>query len=207
MDNAWLDKWNARYREPAYAYGVSPNQYLVEQLAQLSPGAILFPAEGEGRNAVFAAQEGWRVSAFDISIEGQKKALRLAATAGVAINYRVGELASMAYAAGQFDVIALIYAHFPAAVKSVYHRLLQQLLREDGVVIFEAFSKNHLAYNEKDAHVGGPKEAAALFSMDELKADFANFKVIELVETEVELTEGFYHQGKGCVIRFVGQKM
>ena len=69
--------WNERYRQNEFAYGEEPNEFLKEQLAKLQPGSILFPAEGEGRNAVYAAQSGWQVSAFDISEEGKKKAERL----------------------------------------------------------------------------------------------------------------------------------
>jgi hypothetical protein len=78
MANTWTDKWNDRYAKSEFAYGEEPNNYLREQLEKLHKGKILFPAEGEGRNAVFAAKLGWTVSAFDISSEGQKKALQLA---------------------------------------------------------------------------------------------------------------------------------
>lgn len=57
--------WNRRYREKEFAYGIEPNEFLKEQLAQLPPGRILFPGEGEGRNAVYAAQLGWQVNSFD----------------------------------------------------------------------------------------------------------------------------------------------
>jgi hypothetical protein len=69
MNDTWTDRWNERYSKNEFAYGEAPNNYLKEQLEKLSAGAILFPAEGEGRNAVFAATLGWKVSAFDISIE------------------------------------------------------------------------------------------------------------------------------------------
>lgn len=78
MNDAWTERWNERYSTDEFAYGEEPNAYFKEQLDKLNAGAILFPAEGEGRNAVFAATRGWRVAAFDISTEGKKKALRLA---------------------------------------------------------------------------------------------------------------------------------
>ena len=119
MNNTWTDIWNDRYSKEGFAYGELPNNYLKAQLEQLTPGSILFPAEGEGRNAVFAAKLGWTVSAFDISIEGKKKALRLAEINNVAIDYQVGTLQSLNYNTEQFDVLALIYAHFPADIKSI----------------------------------------------------------------------------------------
>ncbi len=206
MSDIWTDRWNDRYSKEEYAYGEQPNDYLQQQLQKLEPGAILFPAEGEGRNAVFAAKRGWNVSAFDISTEGRNKALRLAEINKVTLDYQVGELHSLKYSIGQFDTVALIYAHFPADIKSLYHKTVSTYLRAGGMIIFEAFSKRHLDYIAKNEKVGGPKEVEMLFSIEEIKSDFINCEVIELIETEVELNEGLFHNGKGSVIRFVGRK-
>ncbi|MBI1769585.1 MAG: class I SAM-dependent methyltransferase [Bacteroidetes bacterium] len=206
MNDPWTDRWNDRYSKEEFAFGEQPNNYLKEQLEKLNVGTILFPAEGEGRNAVFAADLGWKVSAFDISIEGRKKAIRLAETRKVTIDYQVGELQTLHYNTEQFDVIALIYAHFPAEIKSLYHKTLDKYLRKGGLIIFEAFSKRHIDYVSKNEKVGGPKNIASLFSVDELRSDFANYEVIELAEKEIELSEGQFHNGKGSVIRFVGRK-
>src|SRR6476620_1075407 len=103
MEETWIDKWNERYSAEAFAYGEQPNNYLREQLEKLPVGTILFPAEGEGRNAVFAAKLGWTVSAFDISVEGQKKALRLAEANKVVLDYHVGELQTLTFKQEQFD--------------------------------------------------------------------------------------------------------
>ena len=206
MSNSWTDRWNDRYANEAFAYGEAPNIYLKDQLQKLTPGKILFPAEGEGRNGVFAAKLGWTVSAFDISIEGKKKALHLAEINGVKLDYQIGELQTLNYQPEQFDAIALIYAHFPADVKSWYHMTLSKYLRKGGVIIFEAFSKKHLAYNAKNEKVGGPKDIETLFSIEEMKSYFPDYHFIELEETEIELHEGIYHNGTGSVIRCVAQK-
>jgi 2-polyprenyl-3-methyl-5-hydroxy-6-metoxy-1,4-benzoquinol methylase len=206
MKDAWLEKWNDKYGNEAYAFGEDPNNYLKEQLPKLKAGTILFPAEGEGRNAVFAAKLGWTVFAFDISENGKNKALQLAQRENVTIDYQVGELPTLKYTTNQFDAIALIYAHFPADIKSPYHKLLDKYLREDGVVVFEAFSKKHIEYVSVNPMVGGPRDIPSLFSIEELKLDFENYEIIELVEKEIELNEGLSHIGKGSVIRFVGRK-
>lgn len=209
MDNkkdAWTERWDERYRSDAFAYGEAPNHYLKEQLELLPAGNILFPAEGEGRNAVFAARSGWNVSAFDISMEGRNKALKLAASHNVTIDYQVGELATLPYRPGQFDAIALIYAHFPADIKSTYHKALDLYVRKGGMIIFEAFSKKHLDYIARNEKVGGPKDVDQLFSIEEIQSDFPGYDFKELVETEIELSEGLFHNGLGSVIRFVAQK-
>lgn len=169
-------------------------------------GKILFPAEGEGRNAVYAATLGWDVFAFDISVEGRNKAIRLAEHNNVSIDYRVGELPTLNYREKQFDAIALIYAHFPPQIRSAYHKMLDTCLRKDGIIIFEAFSKKHLEYRLKNEKVGGPADLASLFSVEELQSDFRDYEIITLAEEEVELNEGLYHNGNGSVIRFVGRK-
>lgn len=206
MDDQWTERWNERYSKKEFAYGEQPNNYLKEQLEKLNPGTILFPAEGEGRNAVFAAKLGWTVSAFDISIEGKNKAMKLAEANNVTIDYKVGELQTLNYGNEQFDAIALIYAHFPADIKSFYHRTIEKYLRKGGIIIFEAFSKKHIDYLTQNEKVGGPKDIESLFSLDEIKADFLHYDILELVEEEIDLSEGSFHNGKASVIRFVGRK-
>lgn len=206
MSDAWTDRWNERFSNAEFVYGELPNEYFREQLDKLPPGKILLPAEGEGRNGVYAAQTGWEVSAFDISIKGKLKALKLAEKNNVTLDYQVGELQTLGYVQNQFDTLALIFAHFPAAIKSGMHKALNEYLRPGGILIFEAFSKNHLQYNSNNETVGGPKELAMLFSKEELLADFTKYEIIELEEKVIELNEGPFHSGTGSVIRFVARK-
>ena len=206
MNDTWTERWNDRYSNAAFAYGEEPNNFFKEQIEKLNTGTILFPAEGEGRNAVYAAKLGWEAVAFDISAEGKNKALKLAEANNVTIDYKVGELETLNYQPEQFDAIVLIYAHFPAEIKSALHRMLETYLRKDGTIIFEAFSKKHLEYLAINDKVGGPKDIESLFSIEEIKADFPNYEIIQLEETEIELNEGLFHNGKGSVIRFVGKK-
>lgn len=198
--------WNDRYKQTEYVYGLEVNEFLKEKLENLSIGNILFPAEGEGRNAVYAAQKSWNVSAFDISEEGKNKAVRLAKIKKVSIDYKVGELENHTYKKNEFDVIALIYAHFPSSLKSKINKNLVDLLKPSGYIIFEAFSKNHLTYLTKNEKVGGPRDIEMLYSIEEIKDYYSNFEIIELTENEIFLQEGLYHNGIGSVIRFVGKK-
>jgi hypothetical protein len=198
--------WDHRYSKVEFAYGKQPNNYLKETLEKIPSGKILFPAEGEGRNGVYAAKLGWTVSAFDISAAGKNKALLLAEQNKVEIDYQVGEIQNLHYNNDQFDAIALIYAHFPADIKSFYHQTIDKYLRKGGLIIFEAFSKKNIDYQLKNDKVGGPKDLGTLFSIEEIKADFENYEIIELVEKEIELNEGLFHNGKGMVVRFIGRK-
>jgi SAM-dependent methyltransferase len=201
------EMWNERYRQEAFAYGETPNLFFKEYIEKLTPESILFPAEGEGRNAVYAAQLGWSVTAFDISIEARNKAMFLAEKKKVALDYQVGDLYSIDYSENQFDAIALIYAHFQPEVKSYYHHKLNNFLKIGGTIIFEAFSKNHIKYVTENPKVGGPRDVEALYSIEEIYQYFPNFRFDILNEEVIELNEGIYHVGKGSVIRFIGKKL
>lgn len=198
--------WDERYKDPEFAYGRAPNRFFEAWLPKFTPGSILMPADGEGRNGVFAARLGWKVTSFDLSVQGRLKALQLAKAHNVALDYMVGDLAQLSFEKEAFDALGLVYAHFPAAKKSLYHRKLHDFLRPGGIVIFEAFSKGHLPHRKADPKVGGPKDMDMLFSKEEILADFENYEVLLLAEEDVLLSEGKYHRGKGAVIRFVGRK-
>jgi SAM-dependent methyltransferase len=200
-------KWDERYKEPEFAYGKDPNEFFKEWLPKFAPGSILMPADGEGRNGVFAARTGWKVTSFDLSAEGQAKALQLAGENDVALEYIVADLDHLMFESGSFDAIGLVYAHFSAEKKSIFHKKLNDYLRPGGIVIFEAFSKNHLRFIELDPKVGGPREIDMLYSKEEITADFANYEMLLLAEEEIVLNEGKYHIGTGAVIRFVGRKI
>ena len=195
------EMWNQRYAETEYVYGTSPNEFFKQELDKLAPGKILLPAEGEGRNAIYAAEKGWIVSAFDQSDEGRKKALRLAADRDVTIEYQIREVETIEYPVDHFDAIALVFFHTPALNRRHVHRDLLRFLKPGGKVILIGFSKEQLQFSS-----GGPREESMLFSQEELKEDFSNLHLclMELCEKEVE--EGDFHRGKASVIQLVAVK-
>lgn len=199
--------WNNRYKSKEFAYGKTPNVFFKETLDQLKlSGKLLLPAEGEGRNAVYAAKSGLEVFAFDTSEEGKNKAMQLAKSENVKIDYKVGALNQLDFKENSFDVLALIYAHFPADVKLKLYSDLAALVKPNGYLILEGFSKSHLEFRKKNPAVGGPGDIEMLFSKNEIKDAFKDFEIIKLEEVQVELKEGNFHNGLGSVIRFVGKK-
>ena len=201
------EMWDNRYSATDFAYGKEPNEFFRESLTSYNlSGKLLLPAEGEGRNAVYAAKQGLQVTAFDISEEGKNKAFQLASAEGVTIDYQIGDFLSMDFIENSFDAAALIYAHFPPSILSVYHQRIGELIKPNGIVMLEGFSTNNLPLREKNPEIGGPNKLEFLFTTESIKKDFPQFETLQLEEKEVELNEGIYHKGMGKVIRFVGKK-
>jgi 2-polyprenyl-3-methyl-5-hydroxy-6-metoxy-1,4-benzoquinol methylase len=194
-----IDFWNQRYAQQIYAYGIEPNEFFKEQLSRLQPGKILFPAEGEGRNAVFAASLGWETWAFDSSLEAKRKAENLALIKKVKIDYTVSSIEDFEAKEDSFDAIVSIFVH--TQNRQVYHQKMVQLLKPGGTLILEGFSKNQLGKN-----TGGPQNEVLLFSEEELKKDFSSLKDLNISELEIHLSEGVHHQGKASVIRLLARK-
>lgn len=198
--------WDERYSVESFAYGEKPNKFLEENLPKFTIGKILFPADGEGRNSVFAAKLGWEVSAFDMSKEGIKKAKKLAEKSGVKVDYKIGEFREIQYPENEFDAIALIFSHFPAENKEEYYKILNSYLKPKGLIILELYSKKQAEINSKNPKSGGPKDLATLYSKEEILEFFPNYEIFLLEEVIAHFDEGEFHNGEGSVIRFIGRK-
>ncbi|EJL75480.1 hypothetical protein PMI13_00489 [Chryseobacterium populi] len=72
-DKTWLSRWDERYSNKGFAYGTEPNNYLKNQLKKLNPGTILFPAEGEGRNAVLLLNSDGKCLHLISALKGKTK--------------------------------------------------------------------------------------------------------------------------------------
>ncbi|MFZ4785723.1 MAG: class I SAM-dependent methyltransferase [Flavobacteriales bacterium] len=197
--------WDARYRELAYAYGKEPNVFLAEQLPKLIPGKALFVAEGEGRNAVFAARLGWEVDAFDISESGKGKADALAKENNVQLNYRIESVLDIELQSEYYDLIVFVFTHFPEGMRQAAFERVLKSLNPGGVVILECFSKDHLNYNAHN-NSGGPREASMLYDEEVLCDLMCDCETVLMAKEVVVLKEGPYHDGEGSVMRFVGRK-
>ncbi|GIV43800.1 MAG: methyltransferase [Bacteroidia bacterium] len=196
------DFWNIRYNETEYIYGTKPNEFFASSLAQLAPGKIILPCEGEGRNAVYAASLGWDVYAFDFSESAKNKAMNLAQNKKVQFEYQVMDIAAAQYPENSVDVVALIYTHFPIEIRERMHQKICTWLKPGGKIILEAFNPAQLANSS-----GGPKDPSMLYSKSMLMNDFKNCNIHLLEECTIHLNEGKYHSGKADVIRLIAEKI
>lgn len=193
--------WNERYATHPTVYGLRPNNFFRDQLDHLKPGKLLLPAEGEGRNAIYAAKQGWTVEAFDYSETAAEKAIALAKNNGVTIQYTTGVIGEIQLPVNTYDAIALIYVHLPEAVRYAFHQQCIAALKPGGVIIIEAFCKEQI-----NNQSGGPKDINLLYALPDILTDFDGMENIIVKKDGIFLEEGNFHVGLADVIRLVLKK-
>jgi len=194
------EMWNQRYAGEEYAYGTLPNQFFKEKLEGLHPGKLLLPAEGEGRNAVFAASLGWQVKAVDFSEQAKVKALKLAELNNVQLDYSVGDITTLDFGEGVFDAAALLYAHLPPGLRKMVHQRITRSIKPGGYLIIEAFNTKQIKNDS-----GGPKSVDMLYTIPLLNEDFKELDRLLLEEDTIWLDQGSFHQGEAAIIRLFGR--
>lgn len=199
-----MDKsfWDTRYAEKEFAYGTEPNDFLKEVSKNIKPASnILCLAEGEGRNAVFLAELGHKVTAIDYSESGIKKLNSLAKNRNVNITGICADLNTYTVEENTWDVIVCIFGHFPAPLRTKILTQMYSGLREKGLFILEAYSKQQLNYN-----TGGPQSLDLLYSIEEVANDLKDFQNLEIKQKERFISEGKFHQGLSSVIQVIAGK-
>lgn len=195
------DFWDARYKRKEYVYGRSPNAFLKETLPGLSPGKILMPGEGEGRNAVYAAKLGWEVHAFDQSRVAMQKAQDLAKENNVKIGYTIAHISDCELPENAYDAVNMVFLHLPPGAREIWHKQLYKSLRPGGILIMEAFDKEQITFR-----TGGPSRIEMLYSREILESDFSDFRTLHITRQIVEPNEGADHSGHASTLRVLGEK-
>jgi len=193
--------WDERYTQNKNIYGKEPNLFFKEELAKLAPGTLLLPGEGEGRNAIYAEQQGWEVTAFDSSEVAISNAMANAKEAGFIFDYALADTSSFEAVEDSFEAIALIYFHLPPITREAFHKKLAGWLKPGGTLIIEGFNPAQLERTS-----GGPKDVSMLYTEEMLRADFNMLNIEELYATTVELNEGSFHSGTAELMRMVAKK-
>ncbi|HEY4075066.1 MAG TPA: class I SAM-dependent methyltransferase [Herbaspirillum sp.] len=175
--------WDSRFSEPGYAYGEEPNDFVVEMCQAMHGGDALSLCEGEGRNAVYLARLGFRVTAVDFSEVGLAKARALADKHGVTINTIVADLADFDPGIGRWDLVLSIFAQPPSAVRQGLYRRMHQALRAQGKLVLETKVEANAA--------GDSRYPGAQI----LGTEMAPLRIAVAREQERELREGRYHLG------------
>lgn len=208
--------WDTRYAADEYVYGTEPNDFLVQSARAIArhgggaaPGAAAGPwrgrvlclADGEGRNSVWLARQGFRVTAIDAAAEGVAKALRLAERHGVTIEARVGDVTRDDFGRGCWEAIVSIFLHLPAKARRDVHRKSVAALAPGGVFVYEAYGPEQLRYR-----TGGPPEPALLHSLDDVVADLDGCAIEHAFAGVRTVNEGRLHRGDGYVVQVLARR-
>ena len=193
--------WDERYSAKGYAYGTTPNEFLVESVNSIPKGKVLSLAEGEGRNAVFLAKQGYAVTAVDGSVVGLNKARKLAAENDVVVEFIHADLADYDLGENKWDGIVSIFCPIPSALRKELYKKVIAGLKQNGVFLLEAYTPEQLKYG-----TGGGTSVDVLQTEDSLRSELAGLKFKHLAELERDVREGVYHTGIGAVVQAIATK-
>ena len=195
--------WNQRYGGEAYFFGREPNDYLRAKAALLRPGGrVLCVADGEGRNSVWLARQGFEVQAFDVADVAVAKARRLAADAGVAVDHHVAGFDDWKWQPTAYDAVVAIFIQFAdPAMRARQFAQMQATLKRGGLLVLQGYTPRQL-----DLKTGGPGVLSHLYTAATLREAFEAMDIVELVEYEAVLDEGTRHRGLSALAGLVARK-
>lgn len=185
-------RWDQRFGRKEFAFGKEPNPFLKKHIRLLLKGRALDIASGEGRNAVFLAQNGFEVDAVDISEKGLKKAQKLAREKGVKINTFPVDLDQYPIEKERYDLITNFYFLRRSLIPKI-----KKGLKKGGRVIFETY-----ILEQRKLGTGGPKQAKYFLKPNELLRLFKNFRILFY-------REGIFKEGgrKKAVASLIAEKI
>ena len=193
--------WDERYSAEGYAYGTKPNKFLEENFNCIPKGKVLSLAEGEGRNAVFLAKQGYSVTAVDASLVGLNKARKLAEENGVVVEFIHADLAEYDLGENKWDGIVSIFCPLPSSLRKELYKKVIRGLKANGVMLLEAYTPDQLKYG-----TGGGNSVDLMQSKETLNLELAGLEFKHLMELERDVIEGIYHTGIGSVVQVIATK-
>ena len=181
------EDWNARYAQKELVWSAEPNRLFAAEVAGLPPGRALDLACGEGRNAVWLAERGWRVTGVDFSDVALAKAAELAAGRGVEADWVVADVLDYEPEPRSFDLVAVLYLQLPRDDALYAVRAALKAVAAGGTLVVLAHDTTNLT-----AGHGGPKDAAVLYTAADVVPELGDMEVerAEAVERTVPLPDG-----------------
>ena len=166
------EHWDERYGTEELIWKAEPNRFLVEELDALAPGRALDVACGEGRNAVWLASKGWRVTGADFSRAGLAKAQRLATGRGVEVTWVEADVVEWRPPTASFDLVVVMYLHLPAEQRRRALAHAAAALAPGGVLLVVGHDTSNLLKG-----TGGPQDPAVLFTPEEIVEDLSGLRI------------------------------
>ena len=193
--------WDERYNSDDYAYGTDPNEFLRDHFDQIPIGRVLSLGEGEGRNGVFLARQGYSVTAVDGSVVGLEKARKLAKQHGVEIKLIHADLAEYDLGENAWQGIVSIFVPLPSWLRRQIYQAIPRALSQGGVFLLEAYTPNQLRHG-----TGGGSSVDTMQSVETLRDELKGLEFTRLEELERHVIEGSFHTGLGSVVQAVARK-
>lgn len=204
MEHSIGQMWDEKFSREGYFYGFEPNVFIASQTDLLkSKGQVLCLGEGEGRNAVYLASNGFDVTALDASAIGMTKALMMAEKKGVSFKTQLLDLEQWS-PDEKYDAVVTSYLHLEEPLRTEAFQKALKTLNPQGYFIGEFFSINQMPRTS-----GGPKKPELLYTLASLESIFSvdGYTIIQIEECEVPLDEGKGHQGDALVVRLIVKKI
>jgi SAM-dependent methyltransferase len=179
--------WDARYRAAELVWSAGPNQFVVAELEHLAPGRALDLACGEGRNAIWLAEQGWTVTGVDFSEVALEKARRIAATRNVTIEWELADVTDYSPPAEQFDLVIVLYLHLPATQRRVVFERAAAAVAPGGTFLVVGHDSTNPA-----SGWGGPQDPDVLYGPEDISVDVDGIHILkaERVERHIRTDEG-----------------
>jgi SAM-dependent methyltransferase len=152
-------QWDAAYSGPELVWGAGPNRFVVEETSELRPGRAIDLATGEGRNAIWLASRGWKVTGVDFSETGLARAAALAAERGVTADWVRADLAEYEAEPGAFDLVLIAYLQLERSKLDPVLAMAARAVAPGGTVLVIGHDVGNL-----DGGVGGPQDPRALYT-------------------------------------------
>jgi SAM-dependent methyltransferase len=181
------EDWNTRYRGTDLLWSADANVFVALEATDLPPGRLLDCAAGEGRNAIWLAERGWRATVIDYSEVAIGKARRLAASRGVELDAIVADVTTFRPAGRRFDLVLVAYLQLPEPARSAALHGAAEAVAPGGTLLVVAHDRSNL-----DGGYGGPQDPAVLGTPEEVAAGLADLDVVRAarVSRAVDTPEG-----------------
>jgi SAM-dependent methyltransferase len=179
--------WDQRYSGPDLVWGAGPNRFVADEVTALPPGRAIDLGTGEGRNAIWLAERGWRVTAVDFSAVGLARAARLAAERTVNVDWVQADLLAWQPAPGSYDLVLIAYLHLPSAGLARVFRAAAAAVAPGGTLLVVGHDRDNIAHGH-----GGPQDPDRLYTPAEVTAELGGLAILraEQVLRPVQTPEG-----------------
>jgi SAM-dependent methyltransferase len=166
------EDWDKRYAAVENLWAVKPNRFLVQEVADLTPGRALDLACGEGQNAIWLATLGWQVTAVDYSPVAIEKGRRRAERDGVDVDFVCADLVTYRPEPGAFDLVFVLYLHIASSERAGVHEQASRAVAPGGTFVLVG----HDAANATHG-VGGPSDVDLLYTADTIAAELPGLEI------------------------------